>query len=68
MADVTRARAVTELDRETFVQRRLEDAYRKTYARLNGYRNALEYIREVLVWRRPYASAVLYLAIHWVFM
>ena len=60
--------SISRTEQEIFAQRKLEDLFKNTYQRLYEYRNAVGFAQEALVWRRPVAAAVLYAAIHWVFM
>ncbi|KAL5496277.1 hypothetical protein EMCRGX_G012523 [Ephydatia muelleri] len=52
----------------TYVQQKLEAFYYKTYARLYPYRNALQILQEVLIWRRAYTTLLLYVTIHGLFV
>ena len=63
-----RQAGISRTEQEIFAQQKLEDLFKKTYRRLYEYRNAVGFVQEVLVWRRPFAAAVLYGAIHWVFV
>lgn len=51
-----------------FAQRKLEDIYGKVHRQLSQWRGALEVVQEVLVWKRPVPAALLYLAVHWLFL
>ena len=50
-----------------FTQRKLEGNYISLYERLDQWRSAIQAGQEVLVWRRPVHTAVLYLAVHTIF-
>ncbi len=51
-----------------FAQEKLERIYLKTYGYLRPYKGAIELAQEVLVWKKPIASALLYIVIHWMFV
>ncbi len=51
-----------------FAQQKLERIYARTYVYLRPYKGAVELAQEVLVWKKPVASALLYIAIHWMFV
>ena len=53
---------------ELAAQEKLEGFYADTYRRLWRWRDAIMVGQEVLVWRKPLASAFLYVAIHWMFV
>lgn len=67
-APSTNAHSSVTVEQEAFAQRKLEELYRKTYEKLRPYRSWIELAQEVFVWRKPAASLVLYIAIHWMFM
>lgn len=50
-----------------FAQRKLEENYGKVYRRLEPWRDAIQTGKEVLVWKRPVLSVLLYAVTHWVF-
>ena len=64
----TAADISVSVEQEVFTQRKLKDLYQKTCERLRFYRNWIEFVQEVLVWRKPAASLTLYAVIHWVFV
>ena len=51
-----------------FAQEKLEKIFAKTYRYLRPYKGAVELAEEVLVWKKPLASALVYIAIHWIFV
>ena len=56
------------LQQATFVQRKLKNLYEKTYKYLVRRKDCIETTEDVLVWRRPFMSTLLYIAVHWLFV
>ena len=48
---------------EEFV-RRLQASYSKTCCRLGPYKDAIEFLQQVLLWKRPLVSAGVLVAVH----
>ena len=51
-----------------FAQRKLEENYSKVYRALVKWQTVFDVGQEVLVWKRPVLAAVLYLAVHALFL
>lgn len=51
-----------------FAQRKLEENYSKIYRVFVKWRTVFDVGQEVLVWKRPVLAAVLYLAVHALFL
>ena len=66
--DTTDTGGDSSLAQATYVQKKLEAFYYKTYARLYRYRNALQILQEVLIWRRASITLLLYVVIHGLFV
>lgn len=51
-----------------FIQEKLESIYKKTHEFLGPYRKSIELFQDVLVWKKPVASIMMYIVIHWMFV
>lgn len=51
-----------------FIQQKLEKIYKKTHELLAPYRRVIELFEDVLVWKKPIPSIVMYIVIHWIFV
>ena len=50
-----------------FAQRKLKEIYDKTCVRLDPYRDVVEIVQEVILWRKPTFTGLLYVFVHFVF-
>ena len=50
-----------------FTQEKLESYYEDTCRRLWPWRDTIDLVQEVLTWKKPLLSLVLYITVHWTF-
>ena len=62
------SRHSAEMQADAFTQAKLERYYYNTYRLLYVARRWLGVLCDILVWNKPVASGLLYLAVHWLFV
>ena len=55
------------VDRERFTQERLEHYYNKLKGKLSPWKDVVHFIQDVLTWKQPPFSLLLFVAVHWIF-
>ena len=50
-----------------FAQEELDKKYKEVYKKLYSWKDSIHLIQEVLTWKKPLFSLVLYIGIHWLF-
>ena len=62
------AKPISLAEQAEYAQRKLKKLYKRTHVALYGLRGAMELLQETLLWHKPAASVMLYVAIHWLFI
>ena len=64
----SREEPLTLAQQTGLAQLKLEKHYATAYRALLNYKNSIETVQHVLVWKRPALSLVLYAFVHWIFV